>query len=149
MKKKMKKRSEWAGKSDKSIKEEKIMMNMNEELMAKARGAKSAEELLALAKENNVELTEEQANAYFEQMNRTGELEDDELDSVAGGGCHNKGVTDFHSPVSLRGTCSEFKPKPWLELNENQKYCKYCEWGDVCYGPDGEMCYCLLRAPGY
>lgn len=64
------------------------MAILNEELMEKARGAKSAEELLALAKENDVELTEEQANAYFEQMNKTGELEDDELDSVAGGGCH-------------------------------------------------------------
>ena len=60
----------------------------NEELMAKAREVKSAEELLALAKENDVELTEEQANAYFEQMNKTGELADDELGSVAGGGCY-------------------------------------------------------------
>lgn len=40
------------------------MMNINEELMAKARAAKSVEELLALAKENDVELTEEKAN-YF------------------------------------------------------------------------------------
>ncbi|MBD5482277.1 MAG: hypothetical protein HDR15_07120 [Lachnospiraceae bacterium] len=65
-----------------------MMAIPNEELMAKAREVKSAEELLALAKENDVELTEEQANAYFEQMNTTGELSDDELDSVAGGGCY-------------------------------------------------------------
>lgn len=63
------------------------MMNINEELMAKARAAKSVEELLALAKENDVELTEQKANYFFRKMNQSGELEDDELDSVAGGGC--------------------------------------------------------------
>ncbi len=80
----------------------------NEELMAKARGAKSAEELLALAKENDVEFTEEQANAYFEQMNKTGELSDDELDSVAGGGCHK---SDGRLVVSYCYKCERWKCK--------------------------------------
>ena len=63
-------------------------MEMNNELIAKAKHAKSPEELLALAKENGVELTEESAQAYFNQLNpKTGELADDELDNVAGGGC--------------------------------------------------------------
>ena len=78
---------------------------MNEELIAKAKEAKSAAELLSLAKENNIELTEEQAKTYFAQLNpTTGELDDNkpseveeltdadelseaELDNVAGGGC--------------------------------------------------------------
>ena len=55
------------------------------ELMEKAKQANSPEELLALAKENDVEFTREQAEAYFEQMNKSGELADDELDNVAGG----------------------------------------------------------------
>ena len=55
------------------------------ELLEKAKLAKSAEELIALAKENGVELTAESANAYFAQLHKTGELPDDELDSVAGG----------------------------------------------------------------
>lgn len=80
------------------------MENINEELMAKARGAKSAEELLALAKENDVELTEEQANAYFDQMNKTGELSDDELDSVAGGGCGKS--KDYQ--VAENGHCNNY-----------------------------------------
>ena len=63
-------------------------MKMNNELIAKAKQAKNPEELLALAKENGVELTEESAKAYFNQLNpKTGELADDELDNVAGGGC--------------------------------------------------------------
>ena len=64
---------------------------MNEEMIAKAKEAKSVEELIALAKENGVELTEEDAKAYFEQLNvKKGELSDDELDVVSGGGCETK-----------------------------------------------------------
>ena len=58
------------------------------ELIEKAKSAKTPEELMALAKENGVELTEESAKAYFEQLNpKTGELADEELNNVAGGGC--------------------------------------------------------------
>ena len=65
-------------------------MKMNNELIAKAKQAKNPEELLALAKENGVELTEESAKSYFNQLNpKTGELADDELDNVAGGGCQS------------------------------------------------------------
>ena len=65
-------------------------MEMNNELIAKAKQAKNPEELMTLAKENGIELTEESAKAYFNQLNpKTGELSDDELDNVAGGGCHS------------------------------------------------------------
>ena len=61
------------------------MKNLTPELIAKAKAAKSAEELLALAKENNVELTEEAAKTYFEQLSANGAVSDDELGAVAGG----------------------------------------------------------------
>ena len=64
---------------------------MNQEIIAKAREAKSAEELLAMAKENDIELTGEQAKEYYDRLHATGELADDELDNVAGGGCGSKG----------------------------------------------------------
>ena len=61
------------------------------ELLEKAKQAKSAEELLTLAKENDIELTEENAKAYFEQLNPPkGELSDAELDNIAGGGCKSE-----------------------------------------------------------
>ena len=69
-------------------------MNVSKELLEKAKTAKSAEELLAMAKEENVELTEEQAAKAFAQLNKTGELSDEELDNVAGG-------------------CDGFKPTKW------------------------------------
>ena len=47
------------------------------ELIEKAKSAKTPEELMALAKENGVELTEESAAAYFDRLNpKTGELSD-------------------------------------------------------------------------
>ena len=61
---------------------------MNQELITKAKAAKSVEQLLELAKASNVELSDEQAKEYFAKLNPTkGELSDDELDDVSGGGC--------------------------------------------------------------
>ena len=61
-------------------------MKMNNELIAKAKKTATVEELLALAKENQVEQSEEDAKMYFELRHpKTGELSDDELDNVAGG----------------------------------------------------------------
>ena len=58
------------------------------ELIEKAKEAKNPDELMSLAKENGIELTGEDANTYFEQLNsKTGELSDSELDNVSGGGC--------------------------------------------------------------
>ena len=64
------------------------MKNLTPEMIEKAKVAKSAEELLALAKENNVEMTADEAATYFAQLNpKSGELNDDDLDNVAGGAC--------------------------------------------------------------
>ena len=61
---------------------------MNEEIIKKAKEAKTAEDLLALARENNIELTEDQARELLDRLHpATGELADDELDNVTGGGC--------------------------------------------------------------
>ena len=78
------------------------------ELFEKAKEAKSAEELLSLAKENGMELTEEEAAAYFAQLNKSGELSDEELDNVAGGGCHNK---DGRLVVTVWYSCNDFTCK--------------------------------------
>ena len=61
------------------------MNNLTPELIAKAKAAKNTEELLALAKENGVELSEEEAKTYFAQLGANGAVADDELESVSGG----------------------------------------------------------------
>lgn len=78
------------------------------ELLEQAKKAKSAEELMSIAKENGMELTKEEAEAYFAQLNKSGELSDEELDNVAGGGCHNK---DGRLVVTVWYNCSDFTCK--------------------------------------
>jgi len=64
------------------------MKNLTSEMIEKAKAAKSAEELIALAKDNGVEMTADEAATYFAQLNpKSGELDDDDLDAVAGGAC--------------------------------------------------------------
>ena len=61
-------------------------MELTKELVAKAKEAKTSEELMALAKEAGIDTTEESAALAFEQLNsKTGELSDSELDNVSGG----------------------------------------------------------------
>jgi len=61
---------------------------MNKELIKKAKLCKSKEELLKLAKENDFELSPEEAELYLQDF-KEGEVADAELDNVAGGqdGC--------------------------------------------------------------
>ena len=54
-------------------------------LIEKAKQAKSAVELLAIAKKNGFELTEDEAKNYFEKLNASGALSDEELNNVSGG----------------------------------------------------------------
>lgn len=56
------------------------------ELLQKIHACKTPEELAALAKENNIELSAEKAAAYFAEMNELEvELSDEQLNKVAGG----------------------------------------------------------------
>ena len=61
-------------------------MNM-QDLMGEAKRVKSPEELLALAKEMNIELTAAEAEETFALLHKKGELADQELENVSGGGC--------------------------------------------------------------
>ena len=66
------------------------MKNFNAEMIERAKVAKSAEKLLEIAKANNIEMTADEAATHFAQLNpKSGELSDDDLDAVAGGGCGN------------------------------------------------------------
>ena len=60
-------------------------MKFSNEMIEKAKTAKTAEELLAMAKAEKIELTEEEATKAFAELNKNGELSDEELDNVAGG----------------------------------------------------------------
>ena len=81
------------------------------ELIEKAKAAKSAEDILAIAKENGIALGEDEAKEYFDRLNTSGELSDEELDSVAGG-------------------CGALTPCPncgrYLGMRDGKYYCRNC-----------------------
>ena len=60
-------------------------MNVSNELLEKAKTAKTAEELLAMSKAEGFELPEGEAKTVFSKLNKTGELSDEELNNVSGG----------------------------------------------------------------
>ena len=60
-------------------------MNISKELIEKAKTAKTAEELLEMAKEESIEMSAEQAAEYFATIHASGELSDEEIDNVSGG----------------------------------------------------------------
>ena len=60
-------------------------MKLTKELIEKAKTANTAEELLEMAKAENIDLSEEEAEKAFAELNKTGELSDEELNNVAGG----------------------------------------------------------------
>ena len=108
-------------------------MEMKKELLAKAKTAKTPEELLCLAKENGEEMTEESAKAYFELLHpQTGELADNELDNVSGGGCHTK---DGREIVTVCHTCGGFVCKDcggrYLDTS-TFPVCKECGKTAIC-----------------
>ena len=62
------------------------MENENmKELLEKLQAAKSAEELIELAKAEGVEIPADKAGELWSQLNDIGELSDDEAEAVAGG----------------------------------------------------------------
>ena len=65
-------------------------INRNEltkEIIEKAMGCETAEELMALAKREGVELTKDEAEAYIAEMADC-ELDEEMLSKAAGGGCY-------------------------------------------------------------
>ena len=70
-------------------------MNITKELLEKAKTAKTAEELIEMAKEENIELTVEQAAKALAELNKSGELSDEELDNVSGG-CSPSAPPKYH-----------------------------------------------------
>ncbi len=88
---------------------------MTNELIQKAKECKNTEELLALAKENGIEITAEQAVEMLAQLHNEGEISDDELDGAAGGACY-KGK---RMVTTILNSCGRWECK---KCNQGPKY---------------------------
>ena len=99
------------------------MKNLTPEMIEKAKAAKSTEELYEIAKANGVELTADEAATYFAQLStKSGELSDDDLDAVAGGGCNDiigtdgdVRITDSHSCPKCGSKMGTIVVKKWYD----------------------------------
>ena len=107
------------------------MKNVTPELIAKAKSAKSAEELFELAKANGIELTEEEAKTFFEQLNTNGAVSDDELEAVSGGsGCSTVmlgikgGITSGTHRSPRSGTVTTLENRYKYGINGNRGFDK-------------------------
>ena len=97
------------------------MKNLTPEMIEKAKAAKSAEELLEVAKAGGVEMTADEAKTYFAQLTpKSGELDDDDLDAVAGGagGCGDPTNKDLFPEGSKmrykKGSCPVCHTNVWI-----------------------------------
>jgi len=96
------------------------MNNLTPEIIAKAKEAKSPEELLALAKENNINMTQEEAVVCYAQLNpKAGEIADDELDNVSGGACKTTVDGEKRTVVSSGLQCFTGKYECAYYIDEN------------------------------
>ena len=68
-----------------ALKDEKIRTNYNNEMIAKAKTASSAEKLKRMAAEEGIELTAEEAAQYYDFLHTSSSLSDKDLELVAGG----------------------------------------------------------------
>lgn len=116
------------------------------DMIAKGAQAQSAQELKELAAKEDWQMSDEEAASYFEELKeltsekKTGELNDDELDNVSGGGCY-KGkrlvVTTMHSCMEWSCKCgnpSNMTPGELVNLGR----CPKCRRGKTC----GNCKYC-------
>ena len=62
---------------------------LTKEMLEKAMKCQTADELIALAKTEGMEITKDEAEAYLTEMDNV-ELDNAALDKVAGGGCYSE-----------------------------------------------------------
>lgn len=107
-------------------------------LMELAVRAGSIEELMRLAKENDVELAEADAAVYFEKLQGekavpNGEISDDELDNVSGGACGSREESGPNDSSAVIPPCREYVFNG--DIEHKRKYgiaCENCQLKMTC-----------------
>ena len=113
-------------------------MELNNEIRAKAKAAKTPEELIEIARENDVEMTEESAKAYFDLLHpKTGEMSDDELDNVASGACYRG---DGRMVTTVANLCREWRCKKDGSRMESDHRPICCKCGKTAFCSNCKFC---------
>lgn len=95
------------------------MINYTPELAGKAKEAESVEDLIKMAQEEHIELTEEDAGRIYNEFHTVGELTDDEINAVTGGGCSTSKEPSFSGTwatgYELSSSCPVCRSNCWAE----------------------------------
>ena len=102
--------------------EDKRNMDFTMEQIQKAMTAASAEELLAMAKEDGIELTLTEAEEYYSELHQNYEMSDDELSAVAGG----KGESYNGFDETIAAKCRRYRPNVPEGTIPDTPLCFYC-----------------------
>ena len=112
-------------------------MELTSEMKSVAMQAKSVEELLKLAEAYGYEVSKEEAEKIYAELNQAGELSDEELENVTGGGCYSN---DDHGMliVTAGNRCELFKQSSF----RSGSTCLSCYYRY----PEGMIYYCRRRS---
>ncbi len=118
------------------------MVNYTPYLASKAKEAESVEDLLKMAEEEKIVLEKEEAERIYNEFHTSGELSDDEINSVTGGGCNDPKEPSFAgiwaTGYELSSSCPVCHNNCWVETgfigNGPRNYsCNVCytrkRWG--------------------
>ena len=112
-------------------------MKLTSEMKSVAMQAKSVEELLKLAAEYGYEISKEEAEEIYADLNQEGELSDEELENVTGGSCYS---SDNHGLliVTLGNTCDGYVKETTELIPGTCNSCKH----RIGFAPS----YCKIRS---
>ena len=108
------------------------MSKITPEMIEKAKAVKCAKELVELAKTNGIEMTDEEAKIYYAQLNpKAGELDDDELETISGGGCQTSVGGEKHTVVTCGLECFNGKWQQGMRFLDDGKMAPTVEVDNV------------------
>ena len=128
---------------------------VSKELLEKAKKCSSKEELLELAKSENVEVSDDEINVLLKSTVTNRELSDDELENVTGGYCYSGlsyaelGITPEGSQLPgyhpIIVSSDDLCP---LHTSKNTDHFPECSECGHCHLIDGHY-YCSMRSMEY
>ena len=137
-------------------------MEFTKEMIAQAKNAESAEALQALAKENGIAMTQDEAKDYFDRLHKEGALSDEELENVTGGGCFSrdpnepKYIRNDHNQRCEHWVCRTDGNHRWHEATLGGLACNACHKGAYCFScfharpkPGKKSLYCYYGISEY
>ena len=98
------------------------------ELLEKVKAAKSVEEIIEISKETGKEIAAEEAKKLYDESRKAGELSDEDLEAVAGGGCRTEDGVLIVSPFYGCGQSDSF-----FKTCTGCSHCGYHQAAMVCW----------------